>query len=84
MSRNKKNKLEFALTDQSNPLLATGPSVMRCGVVTIEGKEYLLLTTRTSSATLTVSLSKQEAGAWAAEITQKAALMQDAPGNPAG
>ena len=69
---------EYTLTDPSNHLLTTGPSVLSCGVTEINGEQVLLMTVRTQSTTLTVALSYKEAASWLGELAYKVKAMQDA------
>lgn len=83
-------KLEFTLTDLSNHLLAFGPSAMSCGIMKTDTDPQLLLTIRTSSATVTVALDRANAVAWFTELAKKIQEMQELeraetePGNTAG
>jgi len=69
-------KLEFTLTDLSNHLLAFGPSAMSCGIMRTGDGPQLILTIRTSSATLTVGLDRANAVAWFTELAKKIQEMQ--------
>jgi len=69
--------LRFTLTDESNHLLSTGPSAMSCGLTKLQDETVLLMTVRTSSATVTVALNGKEAAAWLTEFAYKVKEMQD-------
>lgn len=66
---------EITLTDPSNRLLALGPSVMSCGLMDTEEGKRLILTIRTSSTTLSIALTEDEAAAWRIELGKKAREM---------
>jgi hypothetical protein len=68
---------KYTVTDPSNHLLSLGtPSAMSCGVMETEDGPYLIVTVRTTSATVTVSLSEKEALGWLIEIGKKISAMQ--------
>jgi len=74
---------EYTLTDTSNPLLALGPSALSCGIVATDEGNRLIVTVRTSSATVTVGLTGKEASAWLAEFAYRVRDLQDAEEEPA-
>lgn len=68
---------QYTVTDPSNHLLSLGtPSAMSCGVMETEDGPFLILTVRTTSATVTVSLAEKEALGWLIEIGKKISAMQ--------
>ena len=66
---------EPPLVDPGNPLLAEGPAGLSCGLIQTPAGQRALVTVRTSSATVTVMLSKADAEKWASRIRGAASAM---------
>jgi hypothetical protein len=78
-----------APVDTGNPLLNAGPAQCNAALVQTAAGQQLALTVRTTSATVTVFLSKDDAITWASLIRDTAKRMSGsglivaAPGNGA-
>jgi hypothetical protein len=76
---------EPSLGDTGNGLIAPGPAQMMTGLLPTPAGQRLVLTIRTSSATVTVFLAKEDAETWARTIAATAAKLSASgliiPGN---
>lgn len=69
-----------ALTDKDNPVLALGaPAIMTCGVIDADQGKRLIVTVRTTSATVSVALDRNEIASWVAEFVRKINAMDGKP-----
>ena len=73
---------EYTLTDPSNHMLSLGPSALSCGIMEVNGENYMVVTVRTPSTTLTVGLTEKEASGWLAEIAWKTKALKDTKPDP--
>jgi hypothetical protein len=64
--------------DEGNALLAEGPAQCTVALVPTPAGQRMVLTVRTSSATVSVLLGQADAKAWGAQITAQAAQMSAA------
>ena len=66
---------EIPAWDLGNQLLAEGPAQLSTALVDTPLGQRLVMTVRTTSATVSVQLGGQDAKAWAAQMTRDSAAM---------